>query len=37
MTKYAEVIAGRADGKQTVRGLRVLSQLGVTRGTFDFE
>jgi putative protease len=37
LSKYADVIAGRADGKQTVRGLRVLSQLGVTRGTFDFE
>ncbi len=37
LSKYAEVIAGRADGRETVRGLRVLSQLGVTRGTFDFE
>jgi putative protease len=37
LTKYADVIAGRADGRQTVRGLRVLSQLGVTRGTFDYE
>ncbi|MDB5324216.1 MAG: family peptidase [Phycisphaerales bacterium] len=37
LTKYADVIASRADGRQTVRGLRVLSQLGVTRGTFDYE
>lgn len=37
LSKYADVITGRADGKETVRGLRVLSQLGVTRGTFDFE
>jgi putative protease len=37
LTKYADVIAGRADGRQMVRGLRVLSQLGVTRGTFDYE
>ena len=37
LTKYADVIAGRADGRETVRGLRVLSQLGVTRGTFDYE
>jgi putative protease len=37
LTKYADVIAGRADGRQTARGLRVLSQLGVTRGTFDYE
>lgn len=37
LTNYADVIAGRADGRQTVRGLRVLSQLGVTRGTFDYE
>ena len=37
LTKYADVIAGRADGRQTVRGLRVLSQLGVTRGTFDYK
>ena len=35
--RYADVITGRADGKQTVRTLRVLSQLGVTRGTFDYE
>ena len=37
LTQYADVLAGRADGRQTVRGLRVLSQLGVTRGTFDYE
>jgi putative protease len=37
LTKYADVVEGRADGKQTARGLRVLSQLGVTRGTFDYE
>jgi putative protease len=37
LSKYADVVTGRADGKQTVRGLRVLSQLGVTRGTFDYE
>jgi putative protease len=37
LERYAEVLAGRADGRATVRSLRVLSQLGVTRGTFDFE
>ena len=37
LTKYTDVIAGRARRRQTVRGLRVLSQLGVTRGTFDYE
>ncbi|HSI32015.1 MAG TPA: DUF3656 domain-containing protein [Tepidisphaeraceae bacterium] len=37
LDRYADVIAGRADGGQAVRSLRVLSQLGVSRGTFDFE
>jgi putative protease len=37
LNRYAEVVAGRSDGRATVRSLRVLSQLGVTRGTFDYE
>jgi putative protease len=37
LAKYADVITGRTDGKTAVRSLRVLSQLGVTRGTFDYE
>ncbi len=37
LDRYADVILGRTDGRSAVRSLRVLSQLGVTRGTFDFE
>lgn len=37
LTKYADVLAGRADAVQTVRSLRVLNQLGVVRGTLDRE
>jgi putative protease len=37
LKKYSDVIAGRSEGRETVRSLRVLSQLGVTRGTFDYE
>jgi len=37
LNKYADVITNRTDGKTVVRSLRVLSQLGVTRGTFDYE
>jgi len=37
LRKYADVLAGRADAAQTVRSLRVLNQLGVTRGTLDRE
>ena len=37
LSRYADVITNRTDGKTAVRSLRVLSQLGVTRGTFDYE
>jgi putative protease len=37
LDRYAAVLAGSADGRQTVRSLRVLSQLGVTRGTFEYD
>ncbi|MFN4243224.1 MAG: DUF3656 domain-containing protein [Tepidisphaerales bacterium] len=37
LTRYADVLAGRADAVQTVRSLRVLNQLGVVRGTLDRE
>jgi len=37
LDRYAEVITGRAEPKSTVRSLRVLNQLGVTRGTLDHE
>jgi putative protease len=33
LNRYARVIAGVDDGRQTFRQLRVLNQLGVTRGT----
>ncbi len=35
--RYASIIAGKADAKSTLRSLRVLNQLGVTRGTLDRE
>lgn len=37
LTRYADVLAGRADAVTTVRSLRVLNQLGVVRGTLDRE
>ncbi len=37
LDQYADVVTGRTEGKAAVRSLRVLSQLGVTRGTFDYE
>jgi putative protease len=37
LTRYADVLCGRADPRSVVRGLRVLNQLGVTRGTLDRE
>jgi U32 family peptidase len=33
LTRYARVLAGLDDGRGAWRGLQVLSQLGVTRGT----
>jgi putative protease len=33
LDRYARVLAGVDDGRQAWRGLQVLSQLGVTRGT----
>jgi putative protease len=33
--RYADLLAGRSDARQAVRSLRVLNQLGVTRGTLD--
>jgi putative protease len=35
LDRYARVIAGLDDGKTTWRGLQVLNQLGVTRGTLQ--
>ena len=35
LDRYARVIAGLVDGKTTRRGLKVLNQLGVTRGTIQ--
>ncbi len=37
LRRYADVIAGKVDGRTAVRSLRVLNQLGVTRGTLDRE
>ena len=33
--RYARVLAGADDGRQAWRQLRVLNQLGVTRGTLE--
>jgi putative protease len=35
LTRYARVIAGMDDGRETWRQLRALNQLGVTRGTLQ--
>jgi putative protease len=35
LDRYARVLAGADDGRQTWRQLRVLNQLGVTRGTME--
>ena len=35
LERYSRVIAGKDDGRQTWRQLRVLNQLGVTRGTLQ--
>jgi putative protease len=35
LDRYAHVIAGRDDGRETWRQLRALNQLGVTRGTLQ--
>jgi putative protease len=35
LDRYAQVIAGQDDGKNTWRALQVLNQLGVTRGTLQ--
>jgi putative protease len=35
LTRYARVIAGLDDGRETWRQLRALNQLGVTRGTLQ--
>jgi U32 family peptidase len=37
LQRYADIIAGRSDARSTMRSLRVLNQLGVTRGTLDRE
>ena len=37
LARYADVIAGRVAGREAVRSLRVIGQLGVTRGTLDRE
>jgi putative protease len=36
LDRYARVLAGLEEGRTTWRQLRVLNQLGVTRGTLDF-
>jgi U32 family peptidase len=36
LDRYARVLTGQDDGRTTWRHLRVLNQLGVTRGTLDF-
>ena len=35
LDRYARVIAGRDDGRETWRQLRALNQLGATRGTLQ--
>jgi U32 family peptidase len=35
LDRYARVLAGLDDGRSTWRQLRVLNQLGVTRGTLE--
>jgi putative protease len=37
LERYGEVLCGRSEARAAVRSLRVLSQLGVTRGTFDYD
>ncbi len=37
LDRYVDVLQGKVDAKTTVRSLRVLNQLGVTRGTLDRE
>jgi putative protease len=37
LARYADVLAGRVAGRDAVRSLRVINQLGVTRGTLDRE
>jgi putative protease len=37
LDRYADVITGKSEPKSTLRSLRVLNQLGVTRGTLDHE
>jgi putative protease len=37
LRRYGEVLQDRAESKKTIRALRVLNQLGVTRGTLDRE
>ena len=37
LSRYADVIAGRAEPRAAMKSLRVLNQLGVTRGTLDRE
>jgi putative protease len=37
LERYANVLLGKSDAKSTMRSLRVLNQLGVTRGTLDRE
>ena len=35
LTRYARVVAGLDDGRETWRQLRALNQIGVTRGTLQ--
>ncbi|MCY2953069.1 MAG: U32 family peptidase, partial [Planctomycetota bacterium] len=36
LEEYAKILAGVEEGKQAIRKLRALNQLGVTRGTLDW-
>ncbi len=35
--RYGDILHGRSDPRSTMRSLRILNQLGVTRGTLDRE
>lgn len=37
LDRYASMLLGKSDARSTMRSLRVLNQLGVTRGTLDRE
>jgi putative protease len=37
LTRYRDVLEGRSEPRNAIKSLRVLNQLGVTRGTLDRE